>query len=372
MKYYIKKLGSQELGSVRNGKAQRGRYVYVSKDEAVLDFFPQLSTTVTNDSSLVAIVPLYQDSPKKIYCNFIYHNDKFTLQDGTRNEYRLYSNKALEENKLLFEAGDILIFRNEVSSRVNNSFAFSDSVNEIDSINGNVTFLYLCADRNTELYQKCDALVQTSNIRGKGHAIYEGIFDLVENKISNVMSGVNGQFDTVIEDTVTAKAQSGDIDAMANLFNSVSFRDFVMTGYENKCAITGTVIRYGAFMNLEAAHIWPKSHKGKYLPSNGIAMCRDMHWAFDKGLFTINDDFTIKVHPDVSSDYLGQYDKKKIFIPQNQFFIPDVNNLHYHQDNIFGLFKSSGSLIKARGYLGSRMGYPVSKVAEKTIPYGKQ
>ena len=30
--------------------------------------------------------------------------------------------------------------------------------------------------------------------------------------------------DTVIEDTVTAKAQSGDIDEMASLFNSVSFR----------------------------------------------------------------------------------------------------------------------------------------------------
>ncbi|MGN9076693.1 hypothetical protein ACTM9V_05085 [Oliverpabstia intestinalis] len=52
-----------------------------------------------------------------------------------------------------------------------------------------------------------------------------------------------------------SKAQSGDIDGMASLFNSVSFRDFVMTGYKNKCAITGNVIRYGSFMNLEAAHI---------------------------------------------------------------------------------------------------------------------
>lgn len=32
------------------------------------------------------------------------------------------------------------------------------------------------------------------------------------------------------------------IDEMASLFNSVSFRDFVMTGYKQKCAITGNVI----------------------------------------------------------------------------------------------------------------------------------
>ena len=369
MKYYIKKLGNQELGSVRNGKAQRGRYIYISKDENVLDFFPQLSKTVTNDSSLIPIVPLYQNAPKKIYCNFIYHNDKFTVADGTRDEYRLYSNKALEEEKLLFNVGDILIFRNEASS-TKDIFSMETS-EEQEIVNENVTFLYLCTKRDSELYQKCDQLVCSSKIRGKGHAIYEGVFDLVENQIGVIQSGKKGQLDTVIEDTVTAKVQTGNIDAMANLFNSVSFRDFVMTGYENKCAITGNVIKYGTFMNLEAAHIWPRSHMGKYLPSNGIAMCRDMHWAFDKGLFTINDDLTVKVHPDVTSDFLERYDKKKIFIPQNQFFVPDINNLHYHQKNIYGLFKSSGSLVKARGYTNPAIEVSVLKVAEETVPYGR-
>ena len=72
-------------------------------------------------------------------------------------------------------------------------------------------------------------------------------------------------------------------------------------------------------MNLEAAHIWPRSHKGLYLPSNGIALCRDMHWAFDKGMFTIGDDFKVIVHPDVESDYLQQYNNKSLYIPENLF-----------------------------------------------------
>ena len=57
MKYYLKRLGHQELGSVKNGKAQRGRYIYISKDKNVLDIFPPLSKTVTNDSSIIPIIP---------------------------------------------------------------------------------------------------------------------------------------------------------------------------------------------------------------------------------------------------------------------------------------------------------------------------
>ena len=66
MKYYFKRLGHQELGSVKNGKAQRGRYIYISKDENVVDIFPPLSKTVTNDSSVIPIIPLYQRNLKKI------------------------------------------------------------------------------------------------------------------------------------------------------------------------------------------------------------------------------------------------------------------------------------------------------------------
>lgn len=211
----------------------------------------------------------------------------------------------------------------------------------------------------------CKKLVDESNIRGNGHAIYQGIITEVENKINQLCVKNFNEMDTVIEDTVTAKAQSGDIDEMASLFNSVSFRDFVMTGYKQKCAITGNVIQYKSFMNLEAAHIWPRSHKGLYLPSNGIALCRDMHWAFDKGMFTIGDDFKVIVHPDVESDYLQQYNNKSLYIPENAFFRPDINNLHYHQTHIYGLFKTSGSLVKATGYYKN-----INMAAEDKTPYG--
>lgn len=255
---------------------------------------------------------------QKIYCNFIYHNDKYNVIGGTRNEYRIYCNNALEENKLLFQEDDILIFRAEKASNVQNSVIGSNAP-EYAVEESNIYFLYRCYDRNSELYKRCETIVDESSIRGKGHAIYEGVITEIENKINSLCEKNLDELDTVIEETVTAKAQSGDIDEMASLFNSVSFRDFVMTGYKNRCAITGNVIRYGSFMNLEAAHIWPRSHKGLYLPSNGIALSRDMHWAFDKGMFTVDDNLRVIVHPDVESDYLKQYDHKTLYIPENDF-----------------------------------------------------
>ena len=199
MKYYLKRLGHQELGSVKNGKAQRGRYIYISKDKNVLDIFPPLSKTVTNDSSIIPIIPLYQKIAKKIYCNYIYHNDKYNVSGGTRNEYRIYCNGALEGKQLLFQPDDILIFRAKKTSSLPKDILGSNDVPEAAVEEANVFFLYRCCDKNSELYRMCKKLVDESNIRGNGHAIYQGIITEVENKINQLCVKNFNEMDTVIE-----------------------------------------------------------------------------------------------------------------------------------------------------------------------------
>lgn len=67
-------------------------------------------------------------------------------------------------------------------------------------------------------------------------------------------------------------------------------------------------------------------------------------------MFTVDDNLKVVVHPEVESDYLKQYNNKSLYIPENAFFRPDINNLRYHQRHILGLFKTAGSLVKAAGY----------------------
>ena len=196
MKYYFKRLGHQELGSVKNGKAHRGRYIYISKDENVVDIFPPLSKTVTNDSSVIPIIPLYQRIVKKIYCNYIYHNDKYNVPGGTRDEYRLYSNNALEEDQLLFQPDDILIFRAEKASSVQKGILGHD-VPEAAVDESKIYFLYRCFDKSSELYKMCEKVVNESHIRGKGHAIYEGIITEIEKEIESEDNSETDEEDSI-------------------------------------------------------------------------------------------------------------------------------------------------------------------------------
>lgn len=326
MKYYLKKCGFQELGSVKNGKPQRGRYLLTSMNKEVLAMFPPLSETQLNDSAILPVIPLY--SGKKVYCNYVYHNDKFhgSTAFHPRNEYRIYLNKALEEQQLLFEENDIIIIR-------------SAEITE-DEETQTIYYLDYLKSNETDLYDRVNKIIEDYPING-GYGVFEGVIPEFEKKINELAKP--DDCEVAIDETVTNKIATS-VDNMASLFNAVSFRDFIMVGYDNLCAITGTVIKYESYMNLEAAHIKPKSHGGLFLPNNGIALCRDLHWAFDKGFFTLDDDLCVVVHPKITSEYLNSFNGKHIRVPSNQFFAPDLDNVRYHRENVYGLFLTTGKL----------------------------
>lgn len=329
--YYIKKLGFQELGSpTEDGRVSRGRYFLLSKKSE--DFFPPLSQTELNDTIILPIIP--PNSNQKIYCSYVFHNSKYHghIAKGTRNEYRLYLNSKIDPKRSYFKPNDIVVF-NKIEAEQNISLY--------------QILLFRVGDNN---YQTLNNMISTSNLSG-GHALIKEELSFIESSTLDIEA-----LETVIPDEVKNDIQKRQVilskDSVeniektkgANLFNSVSFRDFVLLGYENKCAITNEAIFYDKLTNLEAAHIKPKSHSGSFLPCNGIAMSRDIHWAFDKGMFTINEDYSITVHEELKNTLLNKYDNKKIKIPTEDFFKPEKNFLQYHKEKVFGLFKHSGVL----------------------------
>jgi hypothetical protein len=328
--YYIKKLQFQELGSPKpDGTVSRGRYMLISKNND--GFFPPLSVTELNDAILLPIIP--PDSYEKVYCTYVYHNDKFhgSSAKQPRDEFRLYLNTKIDPERAFFKPDDIIVFEKLQTEDLTNLY----KMHRFNS--------------TSEHYLLLDRIIENSEQRG-GHATYYEKLDFIlEFQVSDLE-----YLETVIPDEVKKDAEKRQNQAKeesvieieetkgANLFNSVSFRDFVLLGYGNKCAITGEAIFYKKLINLEAAHIKPKSHSGSFLPCNGIAMSRDMHWAFDRGMFTINEEYQIIVHPDVKDTLLIKYDTQKITLPVEDFFKPEKAFLNYHKENIFGLFKYAG------------------------------
>lgn len=327
--FYLKKLGHQELGSVENGKPKRGRYFLISKKAIEKKIFPVLSDIQVNDN---ALLPVYSmDLERKVYCNFVYHNDKFSrkLSNG-RDEYRFYLNNDIENNSLFFSEDDIVIF----AKKINN--------NEVDY---DFTYFIKKISKTDVNYEYVNKILSEYNVGG-GHAICDKdilnleeqivLIDPEESQVS-ISSDVVNQ---IINQT------SNNEKSIEDLFSPTVFRDFVMTGYKRKCAVTGISISYNDLINLEAAHIKPRAHGENNLPSNGIALSRDLHWAFDKGFFTITDDYLIIVHSEVQSDYLKQFDGKRIYVPENEFFRPNKVFLQHHRTHIFGMFKNTGSIRK--------------------------
>lgn len=327
-RYYIKKLNNQELGISADGKIVRGRYFYISK--SCLDFFPYLSKTVTNDNVLIPVIPPFSDS--KVYSAYVFHNDKFTLPDGTRNEYRLYLNRVLDPDRSYFHPDNIVVFEKIETQGVIPQYLLS---------------LYRSDD---EEYAALDILVKTSNIKG-GHALIADEMPFLPKRDvdvadEDVIIPVEIIGDVIEQQEEALAAAEGNVEETrgANLFGPDSFRDFVLLAYGYKCAITGGVIKYRKLNNLEAAHIKPRAHAGTFLPCNGIALSRDMHWAFDKGMVTIGDDLKIIVHEKLRETPIFDYHGKDIIRPAEPYFQPEKKFLKHHRENIFGLFLHSGSI----------------------------
>ncbi|RMA66384.1 DNA binding protein [Ulvibacter antarcticus] len=107
---YIKRLTTQELG-YRRGRLMTGGYFYISKS-AVGTFFKELDKYVLND-----FLKLDFNDPLEpnniIQASYVYHNDKYARENGTRNEYRIYHNRDIAKHELHFQPFEIVVFIKE-------------------------------------------------------------------------------------------------------------------------------------------------------------------------------------------------------------------------------------------------------------------
>ena len=319
MKYFLKICGFQELGSVgSDGKPKRGRYLLTSMNQSVLDFFPPLSREILNDCTVLPVIPLY--SGKKVYCNYVYHNSKFNAvtSKNNRNEYRIYLNRALENNELYFGAQDIVVMRADDTPASEQTFYY----------------LFLIRNHSSSEYLNASQIIARSAIKGN-FGIFEGELDFFENAV-RILNASSSNGEVIIDDSVTARIAQSSERTQENVFNTATFRDFVLTGYGNACAITGQIADSGLTGNIDVVYIKPRAMGGACLPSNGIALASNLSLPFLQGLFTITEQYVVRVHPSVKDDYLRSLDGRQIRIPPHDFFRPAQDNLRFHRDIIWG------------------------------------
>lgn len=119
------------------------------------------------------------------------------------------------------------------------------------------------------------------------------------------------------------------------------FREKVLRAYEYRCAICGFDVRMdNSTIALEAAHIKWHQANGAETESNGLALCALHHKLFDRGAFTLSNDFEVLVSDRAHgtkgfSEWLMNYHGKKVLPPQNENFYPHNENILWHTREVF-------------------------------------
>jgi putative restriction endonuclease len=73
--------------------------------------------------------------------------------------------------------------------------------------------------------------------------------------------------------------------------------EVVLIAYRHTCALTGyRMTTLGMESIVDAAHIHEFRDSRNNDPRNGIALSKNAHWQFDRGLWSLNDDYKVIVN----------------------------------------------------------------------------
>ena len=107
--------------------------------------------------------------------------------------------------------------------------------------------------------------------------------------------------------------------------------------YDNTCCISG--MKINATINIsmiDACHIIPFSESYDDTITNGIALCPNLHRAFDRGLIAIDDDYKVLINRNFveakNTVYtIQEFEGKQILLPNIQKYFPSIENIRQHR-----------------------------------------
>jgi putative restriction endonuclease len=129
------------------------------------------------------------------------------------------------------------------------------------------------------------------------------------------------------------------------------FRINIVAAYNYTCALTGyrlATVSGGSIV--DAAHIHQFADSRNNDPQNGLALCKNAHWLFDNGLWSLTDDYTVIVADGEFAEdgpdqmLLRAYAGSKIRLPKDARLWPSPRHLTWHREHQFRGAEGSLSL----------------------------
>ena len=121
-------------------------------------------------------------------------------------------------------------------------------------------------------------------------------------------------------------------------FRDQKFATGIKRIYDNTCAMSGLrIINGGGRAEAQAAHIRPVKDNGPDSLRNGIALSSTFHWMFDRGLISIDDDYTLLFKKNAIPDHALSWvnPDRRLRKPKEEIYLPHREFLQYHREHVF-------------------------------------
>ena len=119
----------------------------------------------------------------------------------------------------------------------------------------------------------------------------------------------------------------------------VAFRSMLLEQYGGKCAVSGIALATDLHVEVQAAHVVSLSQGGSDDLRNGFTLTGTLHWAFDNGLFCVEDNRKVYISSKTFSfhgnEWLRQFKGKIIAEAANPMFQTAPDAFAWHRENIF-------------------------------------
>jgi len=143
------------------------------------------------------------------------------------------------------------------------------------------------------------------------------------------------------ESSVTYLLATTETDDEVQFVRGGLFKKLVPQVYNYTCCISGMrLVSNHGFAMVDACHIVPFSLSKDDRVTNGLALCPNLHRAFDRGLITVDEKLQVKVSPTIAEDESNTYALKKmagkrLSLPFGSIHYPASTNLAWHREHVF-------------------------------------
>jgi putative restriction endonuclease len=201
---------------------------------------------------------------------------------------------------------------------------------------------------SAQLDEELFNLLQDSNARQELIDILISTWFLSTNKQIGDILKINQSFQDSTWDELDT-VESGNTDRQPkvyfkkSVFREAVFRKSIVQLYDYRCAFCRLKVTRSLTQSIvDGAHIKPFSEFYDNRPDNGLSLCKNHHWAFDRGWLAVDDRYKIIVASDLQEDspharLMKEFHGELILLPSSEKDYPRKDALQWHRQNVFTL-----------------------------------